>query len=83
MKPPTSSDDPSTLTPEQRSSLGITTTIPKTLEQSLSALEANDPLQRLLGPEFVRNYCRVKRAERAKFAAMGESERMNFLVDRY
>ncbi|KAN0074272.1 hypothetical protein V8E54_008209 [Elaphomyces granulatus] len=76
-------DDPSTLTPEQRSSLGITTTIPKTLEQSLSALEANDPLQRLLGPEFVRNYCRVKRAERAKFAAMGESERMNFLVDRY
>jgi len=76
-------DDPSTLTPEQRSSLGIATAIPKTLEQSLSVLEANDPLQQLLGPEFVKNYCRVKRAERAKLAAMSAPERRKFLLERY
>jgi glutamine synthetase len=79
----TSPDDPSTLTPEQRSSLGIATAIPKTLEQSLSALEANNPLQHLLGPELVKNYCQVKRAETAKLAAMPAPERRKFLLERY
>lgn len=78
-----SSVDASTLTPSQRSDLGITTAIPKTLAQSLAALEADTALQRFLGPEFVTHYCQVKRAESAKLAAMPEDERRRWLVERY
>jgi glutamine synthetase len=75
--------DASTLTPEGRSSLGITTLLPKTLAQSLVALESDKPLQELLGSAFVRHYCEVKRAESAKLAAMGEKERRRWLIERY
>ncbi|KAL1988672.1 hypothetical protein VTN96DRAFT_8372 [Rasamsonia emersonii] len=75
--------DASLLTAEQRSELGITTPIPKTLAQSLAALEADTALQKFLGPEFVKHYCRVKRAESEKLAAMPEDERRRWLVARY
>ncbi|KAL1968103.1 hypothetical protein VTN77DRAFT_2233 [Rasamsonia byssochlamydoides] len=74
--------DASSLTEEQRSELGITTPIPKTLAQSLAALESDTALQELLGPGFVKNYCSVKRAESEKLAAMEEEKRRRWLVER-
>jgi glutamine synthetase len=75
--------DASSLTLEERSALGIKTPLPKTLAQSLAALEADKALQTVLGPSFVVNYCRVKRAESEKLAAMGEHERRKWLIERY
>ncbi|KAJ5632830.1 hypothetical protein N7490_009169 [Penicillium lividum] len=75
--------DASTLSDSQRSELGITTKIPKSLNESLHALENDMSLQALLGPGFVRNYTLVKRAESSRLAAMSEEERRQWVVDRY
>ncbi|KAJ6114906.1 hypothetical protein N7486_000684 [Penicillium sp. IBT 16267x] len=75
--------DPSTLSDSQRSDLGITTQIPKTLNESLVALENDKALQNLLGPGFVRNYTLVKRAESASLSAMSEAERRLWIIERY
>lgn len=75
--------DASTLSESQRSELGITTQIPKSLDESLVALENDNALQYLLGPGFVRNYTLVKRAESASLSAMSEAERRLWVVERY
>lgn len=75
--------DASLLSDAQRTELGITTKIPKSLDESLVALENNKALQNLLGPGFVRNYTLVKRAESASLSAMTEAERRLWIVERY
>lgn len=75
--------DPSTLSDAQRSELGITNPIPKSLDESLLALENDKALQSLLGPDFVRNYTLLKRAESASLSAMSEAERRLWVVQRY
>lgn len=75
--------DAATRKPTERSALGITTPLPKTLAQSLANLENDKPLQNLLGTAFVENYTAVKSAESAKLAAMDEEERRKWLVERY
>ncbi|KAJ5114789.1 hypothetical protein NUU61_000548, partial [Penicillium alfredii] len=73
--------DASTLSPSQRTALGITTPLPKSLAQSLDALQTDESLQALLGPELVRNYIIVKRAESARLLAMPEDERRLWLLE--
>ncbi|KAJ5918303.1 hypothetical protein N7454_010678 [Penicillium verhagenii] len=75
--------DAGSLTDSQRSELGITAHIPKSLEESLVALENNQILQKMLGAKFVRNYTLVKRAESALLSAMSEAERRLWIVERY
>lgn len=76
-------DDASTLNDSERAALGITTQIPKSLPQSLSAVEADTALQSLLGNETVRNYVIVKRAESKKLNGMDEAMRRMWLMERY
>lgn len=76
-------DDASTLNDSGRAALGITTQIPKSLHQSLSAVEADTALQSLLGNETVRNYVIVKRAESKKLNGMDEVTRRMWLMERY
>lgn len=76
-------DDASTLQDPERAALGITTQLPKTLAQSLSAIEADPALQSLLGTETVRNYLIVKRAESKKLNGMDEATRRKWLLERY
>ncbi|KAJ5594339.1 uncharacterized protein N7459_000547 [Penicillium hispanicum] len=75
--------DASTLTATQRSDLGITAPLPKTLAESLDALEKDEPLHAMLGPNLVRNYITVKRAESARLMAMSEQKRRLWLLERY
>ncbi|OQD83351.1 hypothetical protein PENANT_c017G00371 [Penicillium antarcticum] len=75
--------DPSTLSDDQRSALGITTPLPKSLVQSLEVLEGDESLKALLGPELVRNYGVVKRAESAHLLSMPKEERHLWLLERY
>ncbi|KAJ5797979.1 uncharacterized protein N7503_007275 [Penicillium pulvis] len=75
--------DASTLAESERSELGINTEIPKSLDESLVALENDKALQNLLGPGFIRNYTLVKRAESASLSAMSEAERRLWVVERY
>ncbi|KAJ5377513.1 uncharacterized protein N7496_004922, partial [Penicillium cataractarum] len=55
--------DASHLTSSERTALGITTPLPKSLDQSMVALSENEGLQSVLGKELVQNYLGVKRAE--------------------
>lgn len=74
--------DASTLTSSQRAELGITTPIPKSLAESLDALEKT-PLDKLLGAEMIKNYVTVKRAEMVRLQAMSEEKRRLWLLERY
>ncbi|KAL4873599.1 hypothetical protein BDV12DRAFT_81174 [Aspergillus spectabilis] len=75
--------DAATLDDAERSALGITTKLPNTLSKSLDALASNESLRDLLGPNLVKNYSMVKRAESAKLNAMDEKTRRKWLVERY
>ncbi|KAL4912371.1 hypothetical protein BDW62DRAFT_20795 [Aspergillus aurantiobrunneus] len=75
--------DAAMISEAERSALGITTRLPHTLPQSLDALESNETLQNLLGPNLVKNYIIVKRAESKKLSAMDEKTRRKWLVERY
>ncbi|RMJ26905.1 Developmental protein fluG [Aspergillus sp. HF37] len=75
--------DTSNISPPERKALGITTPLPKSLSESMAALQADEALQSMLGRDFVRNYLSVKRMERNKLNAMGEEERRTWLVEQY
>lgn len=75
--------DASTLSPSERTALGITTALPKSITESLAALEKDTEIQGLLGRDFARNYTVVKTAEREKLNAMSEEERRIWLVEQY
>lgn len=75
--------DAATLSTKDREEFGIVEQIPKTLEQSLSVLEFDEDMQNILGPEFVKRYCAVKRTEAQKLAAMEEGQRREWLMERY
>jgi glutamine synthetase len=75
--------DPATLSTEERTALGITTLLPKSLEESLAALEADEALQELMGKAFVRRYVGVRRGEKEMLDKMGKEERRRWLIERY
>lgn len=75
--------DAATLSEAQRTELGITTPLPKSLAHSLDALEADDDLHTLLKEDLVRNYIIVKRAESARLLSMSEETRRLWLIERY
>ncbi|KAL5334826.1 hypothetical protein BJX70DRAFT_345663 [Aspergillus crustosus] len=75
--------DAATLDDAGRRALGITTKLPNTLAKSLEALASNEALQELLGPNLVKNYITVKRAESEKLNTMDERARRKWLVERY
>lgn len=49
----------------------------------MAALEGDTPLHELLGPELVKNYLIVKRAESARLQAMSDEDRRMWLLERY
>ncbi|KAJ5692325.1 hypothetical protein N7462_001748 [Penicillium macrosclerotiorum] len=75
--------DASSLTPAERSDLGITTPLPKSLAESLGALDKDKPLRSVLGDALVDNYLSVKRLESVRLQAMPAEERRLWLIERY
>lgn len=75
--------DASHLNSAERSALGITTPLPRSLAESKTALDQDETLQSILGRELVLSYLSVKRAERARLQAMGDEERRLWMLARY
>lgn len=75
--------DASTLSPEQRAVLGIKMPLPKCLSESLLALERDEALQQVMGPQLVSYYISVKRAESERLLAMTDESRRFWLLERY
>ncbi|OQE15369.1 hypothetical protein PENFLA_c032G10213 [Penicillium flavigenum] len=71
------------LTPSQRTTLGITTPLPKSIAQSLEALEKDESLRDILGLNLVSGYLTAKRAESARLLSISEEERRLWLLERY
>ncbi|KAE8377169.1 hypothetical protein BDV26DRAFT_264309 [Aspergillus bertholletiae] len=75
--------DATKISPAERDALGITTELPKSLAQSLDALEADSALQSVIGEAVVNNYTSVKRIESKRLLALDETTRRNWLIERY
>ncbi|KAJ5288666.1 hypothetical protein N7478_001696 [Penicillium angulare] len=75
--------DAATVTTEEREKLGIKTRVPRSLSESLRYLQRYSEFQELLGSALVRNYISVKVGESARLAAMSETERRMWLLEKY
>ncbi|KAE8349471.1 hypothetical protein BDV28DRAFT_60719 [Aspergillus coremiiformis] len=75
--------DAAKLSPAEREALGITTELPKSISQSLDALDTDSALQSVIGETLVQNYTIVKRIESQRFRAMDEAVQRKWLIERY
>ncbi|EAW14398.1 FluG family protein [Aspergillus clavatus NRRL 1] len=73
----------SKLSANERRTLGIDTVLPKSLDESLSALTQDLDLRKLCGAELIDAYLSVKRTETGLLRQMNEEDRKNWLIARY
>jgi len=75
--------NPSRLSEAERSDLGISKRLPKTIEESLGGIEGDNALREALGDEVVGHYVAMKKAEQEMLNEMPESKRRVWLMERY
>ncbi|KAK2872121.1 hypothetical protein FQN49_002548 [Arthroderma sp. PD_2] len=75
--------DPANLSDQERKELGITKSLPRSIEESIAALEADSSLQELLGKTFVKRYIGVRRGEQELLNSMSENRLRNWLIEKY
>ncbi|KAA8650480.1 hypothetical protein EYZ11_000819 [Aspergillus tanneri] len=73
----------SLLLPAEKEALGIKTLLPKSLLESLDALEADKSICQLVGPAIISTYIGVKRGEVQHFQGMNDEETKNYLISNY
>lgn len=76
-------NDPSTLTAKEREELGIREQFPKSIEEALKCLEADEQLSQILSRPAVETYVTVKRAESEMLQKMDPVKRRSWLIERY
>lgn len=75
--------NPSRLSEEQRKEYGIVTRLPRTIEESLSALEEDAVLEKVLSPGITKDFVAMKREEQKMLDQMPEDARRVWLIERY
>ena len=75
--------DSSQISDEEREELGITTTLPHSLPESLKSLDEDEVIREALGDVTVDDYVAVKKAEMAKLKGFGDEKRRLWLMARY
>ncbi|KAK3112866.1 hypothetical protein LTR53_010388 [Teratosphaeriaceae sp. CCFEE 6253] len=75
--------NPSTLSDEQKTELGITQKLPTSLDQALEALQQDEELASALRPGVVAHYLAMKGAEQKMLNIMPQHERKRWLMERY
>ncbi|KAF3482282.1 developmental protein FluG [Arthroderma uncinatum] len=75
--------DPAHLSDGERKNLGITTSLPRSIEESIAALEADSSLQEVLGKTFVKRYIDVRWGEQKLLDSMSETKMRNWLIEKY
>jgi glutamine synthetase len=73
----------SELSSDERQALGVNTVLPKSLDESLNALEKDHALRKLCGSEIITTYLLVKRTEAKILRQMADDDRQNWLIARY
>ncbi|KAJ5692008.1 protein fluG [Penicillium macrosclerotiorum] len=74
---------PEELSVDERHQLGVEVRLPKTLQDSLDALEKNTRLYELMGAPIISTYTTVKRGEMKELREMSTEARQNYLISRY
>jgi glutamine synthetase len=75
--------DPATLTDNDRKELNVTEMLPSSVEEALRALQEDEELTGLLGPELVERYVLLKETELNFLGGLGEDERRQWIMERY
>ncbi|KAH9811294.1 hypothetical protein DFH28DRAFT_1085107 [Melampsora americana] len=75
--------DPARLTTQEREAHKITTSLPRSLDEALSALEKDTTLGKALGQVFVRAYTTTKRAEAERYKALPADQQQRFALEHY
>jgi glutamine synthetase len=75
--------NPSTMDEQMRAEFGITRRLPRSMQEAVTSLRADVPLNEALDPAFLKTYLYMKGEEAKMLGDMGEGERRVFLVERY
>ena len=75
-------NDPATLSPDERQSLGITRQLPRSIEEALDCLR-HSQLRTILGNAVYENFLTVKEAEVEMLRHMETEQRRQWLIERY
>ena len=75
--------DPASISATEREELGITQQFPKSINEALAFLEADEKLKKILGKPVVDAYVTVKHTEAEMLKSMDTDKRRNWLIERY
>ncbi|KAM5431674.1 hypothetical protein McanMca71_004907 [Microsporum canis] len=75
--------DPADLSDAERTELGITTALPRSIEESIEALKADSALQDLLGRTFIKRHIGVRMGEQRLLSSMSDTMQRNWLIEKY
>ena len=75
--------NPSRLSDDERSALGIVQKLPTSLQESLAALRSDTVLKQAIGTHVVDHYLAMKDTEQEMLGKMSEKERHVWLMERY
>jgi glutamine synthetase len=75
--------NPSTMDEQMRTEFGVTKRLPKSMQEAVTALRADGPLNEALDQAFLKAYLYMKGEEAKMLGDMSEAERRVFLVERY
>lgn len=75
--------DPASLTENERKELNITEMLPENVSSALLALEQDEQMVELMGPELVEKYAAVKEFELKFLGDMSKEESRQWLITRY
>lgn len=71
------------MTPLEREALGVKVLLPKTLDESLAALQSDEEIQNSTGKTLVSSYVAVKKTEMEHFRSIADEERKLWQILRY
>ncbi|KAJ5257162.1 hypothetical protein N7478_013266 [Penicillium angulare] len=77
------SKSPTDMTPLEREALGVKVLLPKTLDESLAALQSDEEIQNSTGKTLVSSYVAVKKTEMEHFRSIADEERKLWQILRY
>ncbi|KAK5991369.1 Protein fluG [Cladobotryum mycophilum] len=75
--------DPASLSDAQRQEFGIVKRLPRSIDESLDALDADKEMHEWMGEALVERYTAVKKAETEFLGSMDDEARKTWIMDRF
>ncbi|KAK3700183.1 hypothetical protein LTR37_016062 [Vermiconidia calcicola] len=75
--------NPTKLSAQEKEEHGITTTLPRSLDEAIEAAEQDSELEQAMSPGMLKHFLAMKKAEQEMLNEMPEKERRVWLMERY